>query len=138
MIDPTQAQGWTDAVIRWASSLPQNAWAIILSVVISSLATQYLKVLIGPYCVQSPAITERTFRTIVRVFALFSGFCICYGIWPKHDFYRVWSSISVAFIAPILYKFTMMLLYLKWPNLEKKLSGYPGDPGEDEGPPDAK
>ena len=118
----TTVAEWINALIHWFSILPQNLWAVVLSVVISSLVVQFLKTFVVGK-ISDYDIGEHKYRLIVRVVAFGIGFVVCYQVWPA-DVYRVWSSVATALIAPILYKVTMVLVYKRWPDLEAKFSGY--------------
>lgn len=112
-------------VLKWVGMMPQNGWAIVLSVIIASIGTQWLKMTFSYTLVHEWGVnSELTYKTIVRVVSLLLGFAVCYNLWPV-DIYRFWTSVATALIAPILYKFTMYFVYKKWPDLEAKLSGLP-------------
>lgn len=110
---------WLNAVLLWLSQMPQNAWAVVFSVVIASLGTQAFKRMV----ILEFKVGGAHARFYIRLAAFIIGFVVCYAIWPR-DVYRVWSAVATALIAPVLYKITMHFVYKRWPELAHKFSGY--------------
>jgi hypothetical protein len=110
---------WIQAIIQWFTILPQNAWAVVLSVLIASLGTQAFKRMV----LVEFKLGGTHSRFYTRLAAFIIGFVVCYAIWPR-DVYRVWSALATALIAPVLYKVTMAYVYRRWPDLQAKFSGY--------------
>jgi hypothetical protein len=115
--------GIFSTIIQYATQNPQLA-AGIMGVMLSLAATQVLKYLV-------PASwTDTEYKSTVRVIGIVSGWFFGFGAWklldPTErtigDFF--WAA-GVGFLSPAIYSLLTALIGIKWPAIEKYVSGRP-------------
>lgn len=93
------------------------ALSIILGLIVAICGTQYVKRLdVFP-----------SKRWAIRALALPLGWATTFFTWPIHQFsaVRFFLALAVGLAAPLIYQGVTLLLYLKWPQLEARLSAEP-------------
>ena len=95
------------------------ALSIILGLIVAIGGTQYIKRL--------DAFPSK--KWLIRALALPLGFVTTFFTWPIHEFsaVRFFLAIAVGLSAPLIYQGITLLLYWKWPQLEKRLSAAPSE-----------
>ncbi len=90
------------------------ALSIILGLLVAIFGTQYVKRL--------PVFPSN--RWLIRALALPLGFVTTFATWPIEGFsaVRLFLALAVGLSAPPIYQGVTLLLYWKWPQLEKRLS----------------
>lgn len=93
------------------------ALSIILGLIVAICGTQYVKRLdVFP-----------SKRWAIRALALPLGWATTFFTWPIHQIsaVRFFLALAVGLAAPLLYQGITLLLYLRWPQLEARLSAEP-------------
>lgn len=93
------------------------ALSIILGLIVSIAGTQYVKRLeVFP-----------SKKWWIRGLALPLGFFTTFYTWPIHELnaVRIFLALAVGLSAPLIYQLIVMVLYKKWPDLEKHISAQP-------------
>ena len=93
--------------------------SIILGLVVAIGGTQYIKRL--------DAFPSK--KWLIRALALPLGFVTTFFTWPIHEFsaVRLFLALAVGLSAPLIYQGVTLLLYWKWPQLERHLSAEPSE-----------
>lgn len=103
-----------DAALQHGAAL-----SIILGLIVAIAGTQYIKRL--------DAFPSK--KWLIRALALPLGFVTTFFTWPIHELsaVRFFLALAVGLSAPLIYQGVTLLLYWKWPQLERHLSAEPSE-----------
>ena len=108
-------------IVKAVGEIPQNWWVIFLSLMLSFVGTQWIKAFLT-----AQELSDRNYRIALRVIATLFAFVPCLLLWQGEN-WSVWVGLLLGFSSPMLYKLLTHLLYKRWPDLEKILSGKADD-----------
>lgn len=124
---------WLDAAGDWIikgtsflSAVPIQVWAAVFAIVLSLIATQFIKKLFPPaFLAALVGRSEALYRSLLMLISFLIGFTTCYTLWPVESVFRIFASLFFGLSPPYIYKWLSATVAKRFPSLSAWMSGYP-------------